>query len=96
MKNEPIVENPTLLERILKRQMFVADSQGLLTNSESYKELIEFKLKYYPLYAQLNENIYKFQEAFNQVGSKAEDITKGMEKLVEVWQNAAKRPSGKL
>lgn len=82
MKDEPIIENPTLLERILKRQTFVADSQGLLTNSESFKEL--------------NENIYKFQEAFNQVGSKAEDIMKGMEKLVEVWQNAAKRPSGKL
>lgn len=89
MEDEPIIEKPTLMERILKQQTFIVESQGLLTNSNTIKDLMQINLD-------INKRLNIVREAFDQFGSKAEDIAKCFEKLVEVWQNAAKRPSGKL
>ena len=91
MTNEtgPIKEKHTLMERIFN-QKYILEAQGLIFKNQY--DLTQYTIP--PSYE--NEYWKKVNESFQQMGQKANDAAKAINKLVEVWQNADKRRDSKM
>ena len=85
----PIKEKHTILEQLFN-QRYILEAQGLIFKNQY--DLTQYVIP--PSYE--SEYWKKVNESLQQVGQKANDAAKAMNKLVEVWQNADKRRDSKM
>lgn len=85
----PIKEKHTILERLFN-QRYILEAQEFIFKNQY--DLTQYTIP--PSYE--DESWKKVNEALQQVGQKANDAAKTINKLVEVWQNADKRRDSKM
>lgn len=85
----PIKEKHTILERLFN-QKYILEAQGLIFKNQY--DLTQYTIP--PSYE--SEYWKKVNKSLQQVGQKANDAAKTINKLVEVWQNADKRRDSKM